>query len=83
MTSKLIGLTGGIGSGKSKVGAYLETQGFPLYIADNAAKELMHKNEELKASIIALLGEKAYRQNQLNRPFIAERVFDDPALLQQ
>lgn len=83
MTSKLIGLTGGIGSGKSKVGAYLEAQGFPLYIADNAAKELMHKNEALKASIIALLGEKAYRQNQLNHSFIAERVFGNPALLQQ
>lgn len=83
MRAKLIGLTGGIGSGKSKVASYLETLGFPVYTADDAAKSLMQNDADLRTKIIALFGEKAYESTQLNRSFIAERVFKTPSLLAQ
>ena len=72
-----IGLTGGIGSGKSTVAAIFEVLGIPVYYADVASKRLMNENEELKSSIINHFGIEAYSEGILNRKFLAEQVFTD------
>ena len=78
---KIIGLTGGIGSGKSRVVEVFTTLGVPCYIADQAAKKLMINNAMVKQQIKDFFGEKAYDQNGLNRTFIGELVFKDPQKL--
>ena len=72
-----IGLTGGIGSGKSTVARIFEVLGIPVYYADGAAKKLMAENEELKASIINAFGKDAYANGNLNREYIAGQVFNN------
>lgn len=76
-----VGLTGGIGSGKSTVAGYFRELGIPVYDSDARARELMEGQPALRTAIGALLGPGAYRDGRLNRPFIAERVFGDPQLL--
>lgn len=76
-----IGLTGGIGSGKSTVAEVFEHLGAPVYKADDHAKELYQTDQLLQKQVIELLGEKAYKEGQLNRAWIAEQVFNDQALL--
>lgn len=78
---KLIGLTGGIGSGKSFVASLFKGMGIPVYDSDVAAKFLMNNDPELKESIIDLLGEEAYRESGLDRSFVADKVFGNEALL--
>lgn len=79
-----IGITGGIGSGKTTVCKIFETLGIPIYYADERAKALMVENQELIASIKKLFGEKAYLEDgSLNRAYIAEIVFNDKNKLQQ
>ncbi len=81
---KKIGITGGIGSGKSTACRLFSLLGIPVYDADAAAKRLMETSLELTAAIKSLLGEDAYLSDgRLNRPFIAEAVFGNPALLSQ
>jgi dephospho-CoA kinase len=72
-----IGLTGGIGSGKSTVAHIFEVLGIPVYYADEAAKRLMTENEELKASVISAFGNDAYINGNLNREYIAGQVFNN------
>jgi len=79
---KIIGLTGGIGSGKSTVARMFGELGIAVYIADDAAKKIMHQ-KEIKEKIILLLGEEAFVENKLNKKFIANKVFQDNALLEQ
>ena len=78
---KIIGLTGGIGSGKSRVVEVFKALGVPCYIADQAAKQIMVDNAMVKRQIIDLFGEKTYDQNGLNRAYIGELVFNDPKKL--
>lgn len=78
---KIIGLTGGIGSGKSRVVDSFTALGVPCYIADLAAKKLMVDNATVKQQIIDLFSEKAYDKNELNRAYIGELVFKDPQKL--
>jgi dephospho-CoA kinase len=73
-----IGITGGIGSGKSTVARVFETLGIPVYYADDAAKRLMQEDPELKKQIIALFGETAFTGGILNRPWISTQVFGNP-----
>lgn len=81
---KIIGLTGGIGSGKSTVAQFIEEMGFPVYYSDVRAKEIVNDDELLKKGIIELLGEKAYDENGLyDRKYVAEIVFNDEELLQK
>ncbi len=81
---KIIGLTGGIGSGKSTVAEFIEEFGFPVYYSDERAKDIVNDNEELKAKIRELLGEEAYDENGLyNRKFVADKVFNNRELLEQ
>ncbi len=76
-----IGLTGGIGSGKSTVAKVFQTLGIPVYYADDAAKELMNNNEGLKQQIILHFGEDVYENKVLNRKFLAQKVFNNPTQL--
>lgn len=78
-----IGLTGGIGSGKTTVATIFNSFGIPIYNSDERAKLLMNSNIELINSIKKLLGEEAYLENKLNRAYISQKVFTTPALLQQ
>ena len=70
-----VGLTGGMGAGKSTVARIFEILHIPIYFSDYAAKRLMTESETLVKSIIDLLGPEAYIDGDLNRPFIAEKVF--------
>lgn len=72
-----IGLTGGIGSGKSMVAGIFQVMGVPVFNADNEAKRLMQTDAELVVSIKKLLGEEAYINGVLNRPYISSIVFND------
>lgn len=74
---KKIGLTGGIGSGKSTVLKMFQKLGAAVYIADVEAKRLMHSDENLIAEIVGLFGEMAYKNGVLNREMIASIVFND------
>ena len=77
-----IGLTGGIGSGKTVVARIFEVLGVPVYYADEAAKRLMNTDSSLKDSIIRHFGEQAYKQDQLDRKWLASVVFNDPVKLE-
>ena len=76
-----IGLTGGIGSGKSAVAKIFETLGIPVYYADDAAKRVMNENALLRKQLIRHFGEESYTDNQLNRKYISSRVFGNPEQL--
>lgn len=72
-----IGLTGGIGSGKSTVAAVFSVLGIPVFDADAVTKKLMETEETIITSIKKEFGEEAYINNQLNRKYIASIVFND------
>lgn len=79
---KIIGVTGGIGSGKSTVSKFIEEIGYPVYDSDFWAKELVNVDEDLKKRIIELLGEKSYEEDgKYDRKFVAEKVFENEELL--
>ncbi|PZF71011.1 dephospho-CoA kinase [Taibaiella soli] len=77
-----VGVTGGIGSGKSTVCQVFRTLGIPVFNADDAAKWLMENDAKLISDIKALFGEAAYENSKLNRPFIASVAFNDRKKLQ-
>jgi dephospho-CoA kinase len=77
-----IGLTGGIGSGKSTVAKIFEVLGIPVYYADDAARRLMNEDKNLKEQIIGHFGRDAYSNGQLNRSFIAKMVFNNKEKLE-
>lgn len=78
-----LGITGGIGSGKSIVSAYLQHAGIPVYNCDNEAKRLMVEDINLVEAIRSLLGAEAYVDGVLNRTFIAQCIFGNSGLLKQ
>lgn len=71
-----IGLTGGIGSGKTTVARVFETLGIPVYYADDRTKYLMNTDEELKSSILKNFGTAAYNKDGLDRKYLAGIVFN-------
>jgi dephospho-CoA kinase len=81
--SIIIGLTGGIGSGKSTVAKIFAQLGIPVLDADATAKAIMNEDRSVETKLIELFGEDAYKENQLNRPYIAQLVFEDAFKLQQ
>lgn len=78
-----VGITGGIGSGKTTVCTLLEVLGFPVYYSDTRANWLMDHDPALKQQIIAAFGELAYINGNLNKPFLAEIIFNDPQKKQE
>lgn len=78
-----IGLTGGIGSGKSAVAGIFKVLGIPVFDADIEAKIIMEKDEQLVLSIQKLFGEESYTDKKLNRKYIANIVFNDSHKLKQ
>lgn len=78
-----IGLTGGIGSGKSVVARIFSVLGTSVYHADEKAKFLMEEDPGLKTAIKSLLGNDAYREGELNRKYISQLVFKDKKVLDQ
>ncbi len=77
---KKIGLTGGIGSGKTTIAHTLEAMSYPVYYSDLRSKELCDHNEGIRSQLILLCGDKAYEDGQLNRPYLSECIFSNPEL---
>lgn len=78
-----IGLTGGIGSGKSVVAALFEMQGVPVYAADAESKRLTDSSAAIRKRLTALLGDSVYAGGRLDRKRMAGYIFHDPELLRQ
>jgi dephospho-CoA kinase len=79
--TKIIGLTGGIGSGKSSVLQLFKNKGIPVYVADIEAKLLMQNEPQIIHKIKALFGNNSYENGKLNRSYLAAEVFTDPEKL--
>jgi len=77
---KKIGITGGIGSGKSYVSGIIKSMGFPVYHSDESAKLLMESNQEIKEGLLLLFGESIYEKGELNKKKLAELIFESPEL---
>lgn len=73
-----VGVTGGIGSGKSTVCRIIESLGYPVYYADAEAKRLLNDDPELIKHIKAIFGEDSYKNGQYNREWVAKQVFSNP-----
>lgn len=78
-----IGLTGGIGSGKSTVAGIFQVLGIPVFDADANTKIIMESDATLKAGIRSLFGNDSFIDDRLNRKFIADIVFKDPLQLEK
>ncbi|WP_417360378.1 dephospho-CoA kinase [Galbibacter sp.] len=74
----IVGLTGGIGSGKSTIASFFKELGVPVYIADDRAKILMESDETIRNSIIEEFGHGAYQGAKPNRKFLSNIVFNQP-----
>lgn len=78
----IVGLTGGIGSGKTTVANLFNKLGVPIYVSDIAAKRIMVTNEKVITAVKNLLGDEAYTNvNELNRSYISDQVFKNKLLL--
>jgi dephospho-CoA kinase len=78
----VVGLTGGVGSGKTTIAKQFNALGIPVYIADDEAKKLMHTSKIIKRKLFQLFGENAYVNGELNKPFIAKVIFNDKRYLE-
>lgn len=77
----IVGLTGGIGSGKTTIAKRFKELGIPVYIADTEAKALMNRSKVIKRKLTELFGKSAYENGKLNRTYLASKIFNDKALL--
>jgi len=78
-----IGLSGGIGSGKSTVAGILAKMGYPVFYSDQEAKRLYDENPVLQKQLVALFGPAIYRDGQLNKAFLAQQLFSSAELKAQ
>ena len=79
----IIGITGGIGSGKSTIARALAARGFAVYDCDRDAKRIIAENKDVQQQIIALLGPEAFVNGVYNTSYVAQRVFAEPELLER
>ena len=79
---QIIGITGGIGSGKSTIARELANRGYAVYDCDHEAKRIVEENESVRQQIIALLGEQAFVGQRYNTVYVSQRVFAESQLLQ-
>ena len=77
---KRIGITGGIGAGKSLVAEIIKAMGYPVYNSDERAKELTDSNPKIKEGLIHLFGEEIYQNDTLNKFALAQAIFSDESL---
>ena len=77
----IIGITGGIGSGKSTLSEKLRAEGYLVYDSDLEARRLQNENPIIRKNLVELLGEKVYSNQGLNRPILAQLVFGNRELL--
>ena len=80
---KVIGITGGIGSGKTFVCKILEKMGYSVYYSDDRAKLLMNSDFRIQKELKRLIGDDAYTKQGLNREFVSSKLFSDPKLRQK
>lgn len=73
----VVGLTGGIGSGKSTVARMFQNLGVPVYFADNEAKRIMRESAEVKKKLLLTFGAETFDQDSLNTAYLAKIVFND------
>jgi dephospho-CoA kinase len=78
-----VGITGGIGSGKSTVSKLLTTLDVPVYEADKESKRLIDSSLQIRKQLVKLLGENIYTQNGVNRQLMAAIIFNDSELLEK
>ncbi len=78
-----VGITGGIGSGKSIFCKIAESKGFPVVVADDIAKKLLSENDEIKKQVIKTFGNESYINGEPNKKFLADNVFSQPEKLVQ
>ena len=76
-----VGITGGIGSGKSTVCEIFKILGVPVFEADKVARNLMNENSVIRQNLVEWFGNEIYSENQLNRKLLAEHIFNDNNLL--
>lgn len=76
-----IGITGGMGAGKSVISEMMRCLGIPVYDADIASKKILNSNTKVKTQLIELLGEEIFSNGQLNRPLMAQLIFNNNELL--
>lgn len=77
-----LGITGGIGSGKSTVAKIFTLLGVPVYDADSNAKKLMNEDAGIRQKLMQIFGPQVYKDERLNRAWLAEQVFQQPAKLE-
>ena len=78
-----LGITGGIGSGKSYITKIFDAMGYPVYDSDSRAKELYDENKELVVGLVALLGETIVHEGELQKHIMAEIIFNDAGKLEK
>jgi dephospho-CoA kinase len=80
---KKIGLTGGIGSGKSTVAKVLQAMRYPVFYSDDSAKNLVEDHPQIREELINLLGTNVYEGGSLNKLFLAQQIFSDDSIREQ
>lgn len=83
MKPKLIGITGGIGAGKSTVSTICKHLGFKVYNSDQRAKEIVSENSTIKKKLISFFGKNIYKNGVLDRKFLSDKIFNDKSSLEQ
>ena len=78
----VVGLTGGIGSGKSTIASFFADLGVPVYDSDAEAKKLMH-SDRVRRALIEEFGEEVFQGKTLNKNWLSQRVFSDPDALER
>ncbi|MGB0176885.1 MAG: dephospho-CoA kinase [Owenweeksia sp.] len=79
----IVGLTGGIGSGKSTVATLFKKLGVPVFEADSVSRQLLDSDKTLQQKLVALLGDKLISNGQVDKPYMASLIFADEDLLRQ